>query len=306
MKPLVSIIIPTYNRANLLGETLDTVLAQTYTQWECIVVDDGSDDETDILMQKYLDKDARFRYFHRPKDRPRGGNAARNYGFEMSNGELIQWFDSDDLMLPNKIETKVAAMENSSVDFVISKTKYFNKDIGPHPYAFSDEEMIFEKYAMGSVSWFTPDVLVKRECVENVSYNEYLKAGQEYNFTCKLLIKEIKGKKIDAFLTLRRWHEQSIGNRRKRDRAHYWETKFDSHWQTYLDIKKIMPHEAFEKYSLRKCVLAFCQHQARFKAPENFFASLQKHFGRRSYYLYLARVSGRLFNRPYYFYNKLQ
>lgn len=104
--PLVSIIIPTYNRAHLIGETLDSVLAQTYQNWECIVVDDGSTDGTDEVMAAYMAKDTRFQYHHRPKDRLPGGNAARNYGFEVSKGEYIQWFDSDDLMLPEFINEK--------------------------------------------------------------------------------------------------------------------------------------------------------------------------------------------------------
>ena len=105
--PLVSIIIPTYNRAHLIGETLDSVLAQTYTNWECIVVDDGSTDETDKLLAAYCEKDVRFQYFHRPNNRPKGANACRNYGFELSKGGYINWLDSDDMLSNNKIEEQI-------------------------------------------------------------------------------------------------------------------------------------------------------------------------------------------------------
>ncbi len=84
---LVSIIIPTYNRVNHLGGILDSVLKQTCTNWECIVVDDGSSDATDELMRSYCEKDPRFKYHHSPNDRPKGGNTCRNYGFELSKGE---------------------------------------------------------------------------------------------------------------------------------------------------------------------------------------------------------------------------
>src|SRR5690554_5799485 len=104
--PLVSIIIPTFNRAHLIGETLDSVLAQTYHNWECIVVDDGSTDNTDEVMAEYIAKDARFQYHHRPAVKSKGANACRNYGFEKSKGAYIQWFDSDDLMHPEKIAIK--------------------------------------------------------------------------------------------------------------------------------------------------------------------------------------------------------
>jgi glycosyltransferase involved in cell wall biosynthesis len=96
--PLVSIIIPTFNRAHLIGETLDSVLTQTYTNWECIVVDDGSTDETDNLVTDFCKRDHRFQYHHRPSDGPKGANACRNFGFEVSKGEYIQLLDSDDVL----------------------------------------------------------------------------------------------------------------------------------------------------------------------------------------------------------------
>src|SRR5690606_34809029 len=105
--PLVSIIIPTYNRAHLISETLDSVLAQTYTNWECIVVDDGSTDATEALLHDYMEKDKRFQYHKRPVNHLPGGNGARNYGFNQSQGEFIQWFDSDDLMVSEKLELQV-------------------------------------------------------------------------------------------------------------------------------------------------------------------------------------------------------
>ena len=64
--PLISIIIPTYNRAHLIGETLDSILVQTYPNWECIVVDDGSTDTTADVMREYIKKDNRFQYHQRP------------------------------------------------------------------------------------------------------------------------------------------------------------------------------------------------------------------------------------------------
>ena len=81
--PLVSIIIPSYNRAKLLEETLDSILAQTWKNWECIVVDDGSTDSTEeLLKMKYLN-DKRFTWYRRPQDVPKGANACRNYGFQI-------------------------------------------------------------------------------------------------------------------------------------------------------------------------------------------------------------------------------
>jgi len=114
-QPLVSIIIPTYNRADLIGETLDSIIAQTYLNWECIVVDDGSTDNTSEVLKNYTKKDSRITYHHRPKNYKSGGNGARNYGFDISKGEFINWFDSDDVMLPNFISSKVECIEGKNM-----------------------------------------------------------------------------------------------------------------------------------------------------------------------------------------------
>ena len=106
-KPLVSIIIPTYNRASLIEETLNSIIDQTFQNWECLVIDDGSTDTTEEVMKKYVCADKRIHYYSKPVDLLRGGNAARNYGFKMSRGEYIHWFDSDDLMDKYNLDKKV-------------------------------------------------------------------------------------------------------------------------------------------------------------------------------------------------------
>ena len=128
-KPLVSIIIPNYNRAHLIGETLDSVLIQTYKNWECIIVDDGSTDNSKEVIQEYVDKDKRFQIYDRPVDRPKGANACRNYGYELSKGEFINWLDSDDLFSNDKIEEQVRiAQTNEDKNVIItSKWNYFTK-----------------------------------------------------------------------------------------------------------------------------------------------------------------------------------
>jgi glycosyltransferase involved in cell wall biosynthesis len=122
-QPLVSIIIPTYNRAHLIGETLDSVVTQTYLNWECIIVDDGSSDNTDEVIKEYTKKDTRFKYYHRPKEHLSGGNGARNYGFKMSKGEYVNFLDSDDLFSENKIDDQVKLINKARFGVVTNKCK---------------------------------------------------------------------------------------------------------------------------------------------------------------------------------------
>lgn len=103
--PLVSVIIPTYNRAAMVGQAVESVLAQTYSDFELIVVDDGSTDETDKVLSAYRD---RIRLLQQSN---RGVSAARNHGIRNAKGRLIAFLDSDDLWLPEKLSRQAAFFE---------------------------------------------------------------------------------------------------------------------------------------------------------------------------------------------------
>lgn len=122
----VSIIIPAYNRAHLIGETLDSIITQSYTHWECLVVDDGSTDSTVNVVAEYAKRNSRIKLFKRPKTKPKGANACRNIGLDQARGEYVIFFDSDDLMTENHLEVKVTAIQKCDCDYVITKTQYFN------------------------------------------------------------------------------------------------------------------------------------------------------------------------------------
>jgi glycosyltransferase involved in cell wall biosynthesis len=208
--PLVSIIIPTYNRADLIGNTLDSILAQTYTNWECIVVDDGSTDDTEIVVMDYVKSDARFQYHKRPETKIKGANACRNFGFEISKGELVNWFDSDDLMLNVALQSKLDAFDDS-IDFVIGNSLNFDEEgTISRPYELNyNIPITAENFINQTIGWITNDVLVKREVVK-ISFNEQLKSGQEYNFFSRLLFITNRGKYLKKDVSKRRIHSDSI------------------------------------------------------------------------------------------------
>lgn len=120
---MVSIIIPCYNYGWLLHETLDSVLAQTYPRWECLIIDDGSTDNTREVAENYARQDARFRYSYQIN---KGMSAARNAGIAAAAGEYIQFLDADDLLAPRKLELQVAFLEaHPHVELVYGDMRYF-------------------------------------------------------------------------------------------------------------------------------------------------------------------------------------
>jgi len=107
--PAITVIVPTYNRADLIGETLESVAAQTFTDWECIVVDDGSTDNTREVVERFIARDPRFRYVRQENS---SAASARNHGVRLARGEFIAFLDSDDLFTPDRLEWQIAALRN--------------------------------------------------------------------------------------------------------------------------------------------------------------------------------------------------
>jgi glycosyltransferase involved in cell wall biosynthesis len=107
-RPLVSIIIPTYNRAYILGPTLDSVLAQTYENYEALVIDDGSTDNTAQLVADYSRLNPRIKYFRQDNA---GVSAARNHGMGLAQGDYLAFLDSDDIWKPWKLALQVDLLE---------------------------------------------------------------------------------------------------------------------------------------------------------------------------------------------------
>ena len=215
---LVSIIIPNFNREHLIGETLDSILNQSYPNWECIVVDDHSTDKSEKVIRKYCDKDERIKYFSRPENKPKGQCSCRNFGYEMSKGMYVNWFDSDDIMEKEFISSKVnELMSNPDVDAVISKSKYFDHKSGKELFSENRTELtnnLFEDFLVYKISWYLPDPMWRRDFLKDQKlFNEELIAGGvDREFHARMLLYKPSIVIIDKFLTQCRKHEQNTSS----------------------------------------------------------------------------------------------
>ena len=212
MTSLISIIIPTYNRAHLIGETLDSIRSQTYSNWECIVVDDGSTDTTAEVMREYVKKDFRFQYHQRPENKVKGPNSCRNYGFELSKGEYVKWFDSDDVMLPTLLEKQILSFVDN-VEMNVCKLSYFDfeKKISMRENIIYSKNLI-EDYLIGKVTFYTFTPMWQRIFLEkqNQLFDESLTNLDDWDFNLRMLYQKPNITYNNEVLILYRVHADSL------------------------------------------------------------------------------------------------
>lgn len=192
--PLVSIIVPCYNQAQYLPETLDSILVQTYSNWECVIVNDGSPDNTEEIAKKYCEKDCRFKYLEQENN---GVATARNNGIKISNGKYILPLDGDDIIAPTYCEKAVTHFQNyPETKLVYCKAETFGDQNEPWDLpSYSFEKLIWNNCIFNSA-------LYKREDYDNtVGYNPNMVNGlEDWDFWLSLLSPNSKVYRIDDFL----------------------------------------------------------------------------------------------------------
>lgn len=238
--PLISIVVPTFNRADLISETLDSIISQTYTNWECIVIDDGSTDDTEKVVQHFQQKDQRFQFYKRPQHLVKGGCSCRNYGFEMAKGSFINWFDDDDLMMPNKLAQQLAIAEQQKSDVVVCQTQFFENDISNLKRfwnkTFTPKYLPLIDFITFRLAWSVNAPLWRTSFLENkILFNVALPSSQDWEFHAKLLADFPKVAIMYNTFVLCRIHLNRIGAQKNTKRI---VNRFSSRIQVFDILKK--------------------------------------------------------------------
>ncbi|GEN68906.1 MULTISPECIES: glycosyltransferase family 2 protein [Chryseobacterium] len=145
MSPLISVIVPCYNQAIYLDECLQSVWDQTYTNWQCIIVNDGSTDHTEKTAKKWIEKDSRFIYVYKKNG---GLSSARNAGLEKASGDYIQFLDSDDTIHSEKFTKSLSSGTEYSL-MVSQFTIYKNQTHYPGYNRVKQDFLTFEGIVFG-------------------------------------------------------------------------------------------------------------------------------------------------------------
>lgn len=193
--PTVTIVIPTKNRAELLMQTLASVRAQTFGDWEAVVVDDNSTDDTLVRLQQARLDDERIRYIVVP--RPRfGAQAARNIGIEDARGDYVMLLDSDDLLAPFCLEQRVPVMQaDPSLAFAVFPCECFQKEPGDVALLWNvpTKESDLLRFLKLDVPWQTTSPIWRRDTIQKLlPWPEDVPVGQDWEFHIRALLSNPK------------------------------------------------------------------------------------------------------------------
>ena len=190
MSPLVSVVIPTKNRRDLLYETLNGLGAQTCRQWEAIIVDDGSTDGTEEMVAALAAKDSRIRFLRRDR-RPRGASTCRNIGLAAARGDYVIFEDSDDLLASDCLEGRVKAIEKDpALDFVVFLTQVFYERPGDNSCLWNNfnGEDDLDRFLRRDIPWHTSGPIWRRSSLAQIGpWDERALGSQDWEFHIRAL-----------------------------------------------------------------------------------------------------------------------
>jgi len=288
--PRVSIVLPTYNRVMYIGEAIDSVLKQTYANWELLVVDDGSTDNTVELVSQI--EDDRIRLLQTPKRLWATGT--RNFGLNDASGELIAFIDSDDLWAPSKLQKQVNALQQyADAGFCVTGGYNFREPGQPAEYFYKKREGmryddLFLPFFKGDVSATTPSFMFRKQLLDAVGLFNDKKSFADVDFFIRIA-NATKGIILYEPLFYRRLHDSNISNRN-------WEKGFEEGIEIINSYKDALPPDIW-KNALFKAYInggeKYLKLKNRKKALANFFkAWQQKPFNMISYRKIMKAIIG--------------
>ncbi len=198
MNELISIIVPIYNVENYLRQCLDSIMGQTYQNFECLLINDGSPDHSADICREYVSKDSRFLYFEKENG---GVSSARNLGIEHSKGEYITFIDSDDWVDSDYLEVLYNALIDENADISVSTYKRFHmgdncwyfhsSQRGYEKRVFTNQELIDEFIDLNTFDHsygFVCGKLVRKDLSDNIAFNEMTTLGEDMEYWLKLYL----------------------------------------------------------------------------------------------------------------------
>lgn len=240
-KPLVSVITPSYNAERFIGESIQSVLNQTYDNWEMIIVDDKSTDNTVEIVQKFIDQDARIRIIRLQENS--GSAIARNTAIDQALGKYIAFLDSDDVWLPEKLSKQVQFMEENNLTFSFTKyVRMYEDGTLTNGYSKVPKKITYEKLMKHCVIGCLT-VMLNREAIGNERMVN-IRTRQDYAFWLTLLRKGHTAYGLDEVLSKYRLVENSISSNKLKVAKQNWNLYRHIEGHTFIKAAWYFSHYA--------------------------------------------------------------
>ena len=205
----------TYNRSHFILETLTSIQNQTYSEWECIIIDDGGTDNTIEVISPVLNADTRFKFLKRPDNYKKGLPGCRNFGIDLAKGDYIIFFDDDDIVHPQNLELCVAELNKKEISFcryireVFLNDFDYNFDYSKIYTSFKIDINDIARVVTNDLAFNSCAVMWKKECFENNRFTEHLMYAEEWELYSRILFSGISGTSIEKTLFYGRKHTDS-------------------------------------------------------------------------------------------------
>lgn len=188
---LVSVIIPCYNCADYIEETIQSVIQQSHAKFEIICIDNNSTDKTSLILKELKLK---YPFIITDSEEKSGASYARTKGFALSNGDYVQFLDSDDIIHRDKFKVQIAAIQKQNLDWVFSDRSVMNQDLTKTIKSFTYENLMQDPigYAISSVITSGNPLYTRRAVTQVGGYTPHLKVGQDWDFHLKLILAKTK------------------------------------------------------------------------------------------------------------------
>lgn len=265
--PDISIIVTCYNQETFLNETLDSVFRQTFPDWECLIIDDGSSDNSKQIAEKWCERDKRFKYYFQENT---GVSGARNTGIQQSKGRFIQFLDGDDLLLKDKLDASSELFEQNSIsDIVITDFKIYDERVSIYKNSYCNlrtEHFNFKNILLRWDEDFSIPIhcaLFKKKLFADFQFPKTLKAKEDWFMWVVIFKNHPKVKYLEKELVIYRAHSKSIS--RSTDMKH-------DHLKALEFLKMELSHEDYE-ILLKRFIERYYNRSLRFKKELGAFRS---------------------------------
>ena len=215
MKPLVTIIMATYNRGHFIVETLLSIQQQTFSEWECLIIDDGGSDNTVEVITPILNRDLRFKFIKRPDTYLKGLSGCRNYGLDLAKGDFIVFFDDDDIAHPMNLELCTKELIKSEYSFcryiraVFKDNFNYNFDLTKEYELFSIGVNDVFSLLKHELPFNSCAVMWRKSCFQGNRFVEHLMYAEEWELYSRILTSGVVGISINKILYFGRKHPNS-------------------------------------------------------------------------------------------------